>query len=64
MEPRRTRKKAELGIYRKSPDLVFGAIFQFMRSWEELVLLEYISNMLGDSLEMAHSVEGRVPFLG
>jgi hypothetical protein len=44
--------------------LVFGAIFQFMRSWEELVLLEYISNMLGDSLEMAHSVEGRVPFLG
>jgi asparagine synthase (glutamine-hydrolysing) len=31
--------------------------------WAKSVLPNYILNLLGDRMEMAHSVEGRVPFL-
>jgi asparagine synthase (glutamine-hydrolysing) len=31
--------------------------------WAKSVLSNYILNLLGDRMEMAHSVEGRVPFL-
>lgn len=31
--------------------------------WSKSVLPNYILNLLGDRMEMAHSVEGRVPFL-
>jgi asparagine synthase (glutamine-hydrolysing) len=31
--------------------------------WSKLALPEYILTVLGDRMEMAHSVEGRVPFL-
>lgn len=31
--------------------------------WAKAVLPNYILNLLGDRMEMAHSIEGRVPFL-
>jgi asparagine synthase (glutamine-hydrolysing) len=31
--------------------------------WSKSVLPNYILNLLGDRMEMAHSIEGRVPFL-
>ena len=36
---------------------------QSMYLWSKLVLPGYILNVLGDRMEMAHSIEGRVPFL-
>jgi len=36
---------------------------QSLYLWSKTVLPGYILNMLGDRMEMAHSVEGRVPFL-
>ena len=31
--------------------------------WSKSVLPNYLLNLLGDRMEMAHSIEGRVPFL-
>jgi len=39
------------------------AVHQSLYLWSKTVLPGYILNMLGDRMEMAHSVEGRVPFL-
>jgi asparagine synthase (glutamine-hydrolysing) len=36
---------------------------QSMYLWSKTSLVNYILNVLGDRMEMAHSVEGRVPFL-
>jgi asparagine synthase (glutamine-hydrolysing) len=36
---------------------------QSMYTWSKTLLPNYILNVLGDRMEMAHSVEGRVPFL-
>jgi asparagine synthase (glutamine-hydrolysing) len=36
---------------------------QSLYLWSKFVLPSYILNVLGDRMEMAHSVEGRVPFL-
>ena len=38
-------------------------VHQSLYLWSKTVLPGYILNMLGDRMEMAHSVEGRVPFL-
>jgi asparagine synthase (glutamine-hydrolysing) len=39
------------------------AVHQSLYLWSKTLLPCYILNMLGDRMEMAHSVEGRVPFL-
>ena len=36
---------------------------QSLYLWAKTVLPSYILTMLGDRMEMAHSIEGRVPFL-
>jgi asparagine synthase (glutamine-hydrolysing) len=36
---------------------------QSMYLWTRSMLCNYLLNMLGDRMEMAHSIEGRVPFL-
>jgi asparagine synthase (glutamine-hydrolysing) len=38
-------------------------VHQSMYLWSKAVLPNYILTVLGDRMEMAHSVEGRVPFL-
>src|SRR5215467_16092777 len=38
-------------------------VHQSLYLWSKTVLPGYILTMLGDRMEMAHSVEGRVPFL-
>ena len=38
-------------------------VHQSLYLWSKTVLPGYVLNMLGDRMEMAHSVEGRVPFL-
>jgi asparagine synthase (glutamine-hydrolysing) len=37
-------------------------VHQSLYLWSKTLLPGYILNMLGDRMEMAHSVEGRVPF--
>ena len=39
------------------------AVNQSLYLWSKTVLPGYILTMLGDRMEMAHSIEGRVPFL-
>ena len=39
------------------------ALHQSLYLWSKTVLAGYILTMLGDRMEMAHSIEGRVPFL-
>lgn len=39
------------------------ALHQSLYLWSKTVLCGYILTMLGDRMEMAHSIEGRVPFL-
>jgi asparagine synthase (glutamine-hydrolysing) len=39
------------------------AVTQSLYLWAALPLQSYILNVLGDRMEMAHSIEGRVPFL-
>ncbi len=36
---------------------------QSLYLWTKSMLSNYLLNMLGDRMEMAHSIEGRVPFL-
>ena len=36
---------------------------QSLYLWSKTLLPNYILAMLGDRMEMAHSIEGRVPFL-
>jgi len=38
-------------------------VHQSLYLWSKTLLPGYILNMLGDRMEMAHSIEGRVPFL-
>lgn len=38
-------------------------VHQSLYLWSKTVLPGYILNVLGDRMEMAHSIEGRVPFL-
>ena len=38
-------------------------LHQSLYMWAKTVLPGYILTMLGDRMEMAHSIEGRVPFL-
>ena len=38
-------------------------VHQSMYTWSKTFLPSYILNVLGDRMEMAHSIEGRVPFL-
>jgi asparagine synthase (glutamine-hydrolysing) len=38
-------------------------LHQSLYLWSKTVLVGYILTMLGDRMEMAHSIEGRVPFL-
>jgi asparagine synthase (glutamine-hydrolysing) len=38
-------------------------VHQSMYTWSKTFLPNYILNVLGDRMEMAHSIEGRVPFL-
>lgn len=47
------------------PDQLKGrdALNQSLYLWGKSVLANYILTMLGDRMEMAHSIEGRVPFL-
>jgi asparagine synthase (glutamine-hydrolysing) len=40
-----------------------SAVHQSLYLWSKTMLPGYILTMLGDRMEMAHSVEGRVPFL-
>jgi asparagine synthase (glutamine-hydrolysing) len=40
-----------------------AALNQSLYLWGKSVLANYILTMLGDRMEMAHSIEGRVPFL-
>jgi asparagine synthase (glutamine-hydrolysing) len=40
-----------------------NAVHAALYLWAKTVLPEYILTVLGDRMEMAHSVEGRVPFL-
>jgi asparagine synthase (glutamine-hydrolysing) len=40
-----------------------AAVHQSLYLWSKTMLPGYILTMLGDRMEMAHSVEGRVPFL-
>ncbi len=39
------------------------ALHQSLYLWSKTALASYILTMLGDRMEMAHSIEGRVPFL-
>jgi asparagine synthase (glutamine-hydrolysing) len=39
------------------------ALHQSLYLWSKTVMVGYILTMLGDRMEMAHSIEGRVPFL-
>lgn len=39
------------------------ALHQSLCLWSKTALSGYILTMLGDRMEMAHSIEGRVPFL-
>ncbi|MDE3201358.1 MAG: asparagine synthase (glutamine-hydrolyzing) [Acidobacteriota bacterium] len=39
------------------------AVHQALYLWSKTVMAGYILTMLGDRMEMAHSIEGRVPFL-
>jgi len=39
------------------------ALHQSLYLWSKTVMAGYILTMLGDRMEMAHSIEGRVPFL-
>ncbi len=39
------------------------AVHQSLYLWSKTVMAGYILTMLGDRMEMAHSIEGRVPFL-
>jgi asparagine synthase (glutamine-hydrolysing) len=39
------------------------ALHQSLYLWSKTVMVNYILTMLGDRMEMAHSIEGRVPFL-
>jgi asparagine synthase (glutamine-hydrolysing) len=39
------------------------AVHQSLYLWSKTILPGYILTMLGDRMEMAHSIEGRVPFL-
>jgi asparagine synthase (glutamine-hydrolysing) len=47
------------------PGQVLGrdAVHQSLYLWAKTVLPDYVLTMLGDRMEMAHSIEGRVPFL-
>lgn len=38
-------------------------LHQSLYLWSKSILANYLLNILGDRMEMAHSVEGRVPFL-
>lgn len=38
-------------------------VHQSLYLWTRSMLANYLLNMLGDRMEMAHSIEGRVPFL-
>lgn len=38
-------------------------LHQSLYLWSKTVLVGYVLTMLGDRMEMAHSIEGRVPFL-
>ena len=38
-------------------------VHQSLYLWSKTMLANYILCVLGDRMEMAHSVEGRVPFL-
>jgi len=40
-----------------------SAVHQSLYLWSKTMLPAYILTMLGDRMEMAHSIEGRVPFL-
>ena len=40
-----------------------SAVHQSLYLWSKTMLPGYIPTMLGDRMEMAHSIEGRVPFL-
>jgi asparagine synthase (glutamine-hydrolysing) len=40
-----------------------SAVHQSLYLWSKTMLPRYILTMLGDRMEMAHSIEGRVPFL-
>ena len=40
-----------------------SAVHQSLYLWSKTMLPGYILTMLGDRMEMAHSIEGRVPFL-
>jgi asparagine synthase (glutamine-hydrolysing) len=40
-----------------------SAVHQSLYLWSKTMLPSYILTMLGDRMEMAHSIEGRVPFL-
>jgi asparagine synthase (glutamine-hydrolysing) len=40
-----------------------SAVHQSLYLWAKAILPAYILTMLGDRMEMAHSIEGRVPFL-
>jgi len=40
-----------------------SALHQSLYLWSKTMLPGYILTMLGDRMEMAHSIEGRVPFL-
>jgi asparagine synthase (glutamine-hydrolysing) len=40
-----------------------SAVHQSLYLWSKTILPGYILTMLGDRMEMAHSIEGRVPFL-
>jgi len=39
------------------------AVNQSLYLWSKFALPQYVLNVLGDRMEMAHSIEGRVPFL-
>jgi asparagine synthetase B (glutamine-hydrolysing) len=39
-------------------------VHQSLYLWSKTALPGYILTLLGDRMEMAHSIEGRVPFLG
>ena len=40
-----------------------GRLHQSLYSWTKSMLPHYLLTMLGDRMEMAHSIEGRLPFL-
>ncbi|MGA7385603.1 MAG: asparagine synthase-related protein [Methylocella sp.] len=39
------------------------SVNQLLYLWNQIILVNTILTYLGDRMEMAHSVEGRVPFL-